>query len=267
MKISVAMCTYNGERFLKEQIISILSQSIFPDEIIICDDNSQDSTVEIIKSFQKEIGNIKLHINKPSLKTVKNFEKAISLCSGNWIFLCDQDDIWIKDKIKSMIDFATKNDALCVFTNGNLINERNKNLGIKLWDHFKFDVKARKRWENNNTAFWDLLHYTNFCTGATMLLKSELRNYALPIVTPKNFYHDAWFALHAAAHNKLFFMNDNLTSYRIHENQQVGLNNNNENNDSNKDLIKYEDFIKNISHTYPLLFIKCRLNNIVNKLF
>ena len=88
MKISVALCTYNGEKFLKEQINSILQQSIHVDEIVICDDCSIDSTKEILDEFLQDFPNIfKIYINEINLRSNKNFEKAIKLCSGDFIFL------------------------------------------------------------------------------------------------------------------------------------------------------------------------------------
>ena len=97
--ISVAMTTYNGEQYIKEQLTSIIHQSRQVNEIIICDDCSKDHTPEIIQSFQNQYKdiNIKLYINEKNVGYRDNFKKAISLCSGDYIFISDQDDIWKKE--------------------------------------------------------------------------------------------------------------------------------------------------------------------------
>ena len=105
MKISVALCTYNGEKFLKKQIDSILSQTIKVDEIVVCDDRSQDGTHDILNGYQSQYPDVfRVFINDENLRSVKNFEKAISKCTGDLIFLSDQDDIWIPEKVEIFID-------------------------------------------------------------------------------------------------------------------------------------------------------------------
>lgn len=99
--ISVAMCTFNGEKYIKEQIESIINQSLVPDEIVICDDCSKDNTINIIKeTLANWSGKANLIINEDNLGYRKNFEKAISLCNGDIIFLSDQDDVWDNCKLK-----------------------------------------------------------------------------------------------------------------------------------------------------------------------
>src|SRR6476620_1984679 len=125
MKISVAMCTYNGGRFISEQLQSIIDQELPVDEIVICDDGSKDDTFAVIEKFQTTFpGLIKLHINEVNLRVNKNFEKAISLCKGDFIFLSDQDDVWRKDKTKKILEVFEANPQLeGVFSNGDLITE------------------------------------------------------------------------------------------------------------------------------------------------
>ena len=99
--ISVAMCTYNGEKYIQEQLESIIYQSVPPDEIVICDDCSNDATLEIVKDILNSYdGIVQLVSNKHNLGYRKNFEKAISLCHGDIIFLSDQDDVWSSNKIE-----------------------------------------------------------------------------------------------------------------------------------------------------------------------
>ena len=100
-KISLAMTTYNGEKFLREQLESIYSQTRVPDEVIVCDDNSSDGTIQILEEYRQNKGLI-YYVNKPALGVNSNFYKAISLCTGDYIALSDQDDIWKCDKIKKV---------------------------------------------------------------------------------------------------------------------------------------------------------------------
>ena len=104
MKLSVALCTFNGEIFLKEQLDSILNQSINIDEIIVCDDQSTDNTKQILESYKKDNPDLfKIYYNEKNLRSNKNFEKAIKLTSGDYIFLSDQDDIWKENKVEETL--------------------------------------------------------------------------------------------------------------------------------------------------------------------
>jgi len=109
MKLSVALCTYNGEKFIEQQINSILNQSISIDEIVICDDQSTDKTVEILKKLQSEHKAIVVIENEINLRSTKNFEKAISLCTGDFIFLSDQDDVWNAQKVEKTLAIFKEN--------------------------------------------------------------------------------------------------------------------------------------------------------------
>ena len=96
LHISVAMCTYNGGKYLREQLISIAKQARLPDELIVCDDVSNDATLQILNEFQKMAPfPIRIHRNGVRLGVTKNFEQAIALCNGDIIALSDQDDVWM----------------------------------------------------------------------------------------------------------------------------------------------------------------------------
>lgn len=260
MSISVALCTYNGEKFLRQQLDSILEQSLPVDEIIICDDLSKDSTVEILHEYQnKNPKIIKLVLNINSLGTIKNFEKAIGLTKGNLIFLADQDDVWHKDKVEIMDVFFKKNkNCKLLFSNGSLIDENGISLNSTLWEKWDFNEDLRTLWLNNAYAFKSLIINNNKITGATVCFHNSLKKNSIPITLPYGYWHDGWLGLHAAASEGLMFIEKSLIDYRIHNEQQVGVSsiinkeiiNNSNLNPTNKFL-----FYKKISAIYPNLKI------------
>lgn len=106
MKISVALATYNGEKFILEQLESIFRQTKAVDEVVICDDRSQDATVSLIEGYiaRHALDNSwRLYVNEQNLGYGENFKKAAYLCTGDVVFFCDQDDIWIPDRVEKMI--------------------------------------------------------------------------------------------------------------------------------------------------------------------
>lgn len=119
LMISVAMATYNGKRYIKEQLDSIINQTQLPDEIVIRDDCSKDGTFDFLINYSKNYTNIKWDIkqNQSNLGYKKNFYNAIVACHGDYIFLCDQDDIWIKDKIEVMMVQMLKSNSLLLMSN------------------------------------------------------------------------------------------------------------------------------------------------------
>ena len=126
MKTSVALCSYNGATFIKKQIDSILNQKYFKiDEIVVCDDNSTDDTLKIINNFEQIYpGVFSIHKNEINLGSTKNFEKALKLCTGDFIFLADQDDIWKDNKVQKILAVFDKNpEAEGVFSNADMIDK------------------------------------------------------------------------------------------------------------------------------------------------
>jgi len=107
MKISIAMATYNGEKYLREQLASFTTQTHQPDELVVCDDGSNDATVDILRQFAASAPfEVSIHENETNLGYAKNFEKAMSLCSGDIVFLSDQDDVWFDSKLEDVLLFA-----------------------------------------------------------------------------------------------------------------------------------------------------------------
>ena len=167
MKISVCLATYNGEKYIKEQLDSILPQLSANDEIIISDDNSTDDTINIIRSLNDE--RIKIYVNKTK-GIVKNFENALNNASGDIIFLSDQDDVWKNDKVKKILSaFSSDNSLTLVFSNAEIIDEN----GVSKNYRFFKDNKA------NDTSLLKTFFKNQFL-GCTIAFKSELKLKILP---------------------------------------------------------------------------------------
>lgn len=255
MKISVALCTFNGEKYLSEQLESILRQDRSVDEVIICDDGSTDKTVAIIKQALCSNPSI-IHYfqNETGLGSVKNFEKAIATCTGDIIFLADQDDVWLPEKVKKLCNiFENDPSVKLVFTNGALIDENGISLHQTLWERWGFDTAIQKAWIDNKTAFEDLKNNHNRITGATVAFRSELKEFMFPFDLPHLYYHDAWLGLLAAGSNGLRYINDTLINYRVHAAQQVGVGNGKAISETliTKSHISYQKFHRAIDKKFP----------------
>ena len=214
--ISVALCSYNGEKYIEEQINSILEQTVQVDEIVICDDGSKDKTIEVVSQVKRSSTSktvIRTYVNEINLGVTKNFEKALSLCKGDIIFLSDQDDIWEKDKVEIMLKaFNNFDDCQLIFTDARLVDANGTELGVDLWD---LTVPPRKE----NFGIRDFLGL-RFVTGATVALRKELLEHTIPI--PECWIHDAWLASNAAVYGGVRSVDRRLIKYRQHEKNVIG---------------------------------------------
>lgn len=213
--ISIALCTYNGERFLADQLRSITNQTYQNLEIIVVDDCSTDKTVDILESAQKSDPRIKIYKNKKNLGFIKNFEKALRICNGDFIALSDQDDIWFPQKVQTLRNQI--GDNLLIYSSVHLIDEH---------DHpLPGSFPKLKPIEGKKPLS---LILGNCVIGHTCLIKKELLDSALPI--PENiFAHDQWLAIISAAHGKLKYSGEILSLYRSHQNNAIFKKKNKEN--------------------------------------
>jgi Glycosyltransferases involved in cell wall biogenesis len=220
-KISIALCTYNGEKYLPEQLESISAQTRLPDELIVNDDGSSDETARIIISFAKRAPfPVSLEINEKNLGSTKNFERAIARSTGDIIFLSDQDDAWEPEKIERMEKIFLSDERIgLVFSNAALIDENSRPLGKNLWD-FSFPKRERREKEK----MFEILLRQNVVTGATAAFRARFRRDFMPIPADvPNLIHDAWIALVIAASARIEFIDENLVRYRQHGAQQLGI--------------------------------------------
>lgn len=214
------MCTYNGSRFLREQLDSILRQSRLPDELIVSDDCSTDCTVEMICEFTaKAPFEVRLVVNKYQLGTTKNFEKCILLCTGDLIVLSDQDDYWYFDRLQLTENIMTERpDAGVLFADADIVDNDLSPLGYRLWKSVHFSHRLRRQFAQEN-AFEALIAH-NVVTGATMAFRADYRSLVCPI--PSLWVHDGWIAILVAAVANVIYIDRPLIKYRQHSNQQLG---------------------------------------------
>lgn len=202
-KVSIALCTYNGELYIEEQLMSILNQTYKNIEIIIVDDGSTDNTVNIIEQIAEKYPQIKIYKNESNLGYNKNFEKAFKACKGDYIAISDQDDIWLTEKIEILLDKIS--DNWLVFSNSELINEKGELSGNQLLDQ-NFRIE--------NRDFRSCLFY-NSVTGHTSMFSKKFLEYLIPI--PEKGYYDWYMGFIAMYHNKITYVNKCLTLHRIHQ--------------------------------------------------
>lgn len=210
-KVSVVLCTYNGEKFVAQQIESILNQSILPDELIVSDDCSSDNTVDIVSDFaRRHPATIRLFRNDLNLGFVENFEKAISFADGEIIFLSDQDDSWFEDKIECMLQpFIDYENVGMVYSNAVITDSALNPTGSTLFDRGKSLM-------SDKALSAPMLMKEVGINGCTMAFNSALRELVLPI--GKGWGHDHWIAFIAHAVMDVMFVDKPLICYRRHGN-------------------------------------------------
>ncbi|MCF2495760.1 glycosyltransferase family 2 protein [Dyadobacter chenhuakuii] len=224
--ISVALCTYNGAKYLSEQLKSIADQTLPVDELVVCDDRSKDNTIEIIKSFAEGSAfPVYIHINETNLGSTKNFEKCLSLCTGDIIFLCDQDDKWRPDRVQKQADYLNAHpNKDAVFCDAMKMDDDSKPVGSTIWEEIEFDSKKQNKWKNGKAH--EILFTGFIVTGATLAIRQSCLARLMPFPTNvPDLIHDAWMAMVLSLECKIDFIPETLIYYRIHASQQVGFGN------------------------------------------
>ena len=204
-KVSVAMATYNGEKYIEEQIQSILRNLGENDEFIISDDGSKDNTVNIIEKYRKNDKRIIL-LEGPKKGVKKNFENAIEKTTGDYIFLTDQDDIWEENKIVEILEDFEKNKDITLIVHDASVFASDTNKII--YDSF-FEFRNSGKGVIKNI-------YKNTYIGCCMAISSEIKKYILPI--PNNIeMHDQWIGIINDIKFDTMFIDRKLIKYRRHD--------------------------------------------------
>lgn len=200
-KVSVAMATYNGEQYIKEQINSILDNLNDNDEIVISDDGSTDNTIKIIEDFNDK--RIKI-IDGPKKGVKQNFANAIKNAVGKYIFLSDQDDIWAKNKVNKVLEIFQKEKVTLVIHDAEIVNEH---LDVIEESFFKYRNSGKGIIKN----VWK-----NTYIGCCMAFENTIKNEILPIPDEIEM-HDQWIGIINEKYGKSFFLSEKLIKYRRHE--------------------------------------------------
>lgn len=202
--VSVVICTYNGEKFLREQLDSLLAQSYPLLEFIVSDDHSTDKTPTILKEYAEKDGRFRIFLNQNNCGPNKNFEKAIQLANSNYIAICDQDDVWAPDKINIMMS-AWQPSTEFMFCLSGKMDERGSKFRRPAPAVFYSDI--------------DKLHSLVFNTpvnGHACIIKKEFAISCMPF--PADIYYDWWMSMFAAANGRIICLPQTLCWQRMHGN-------------------------------------------------
>ncbi|MBD2093924.1 glycosyltransferase [Trichocoleus sp. FACHB-591] len=207
--VSVAVATFNGEKYLREQLDSILGQTYKNIEIVVSDDCSSDRTLDILEEYRSKYG-LRYFCNERNLGLVRNFESAISMCQGKYIALCDQDDIWKPMKIETLVS-EIEGYSLIYSPAVEYIHKDGYIAKVP-------DVASYLNWYSRfgtGKATKQLIA-SNWVVSHQVMFRKDLCKFALPI--PKGQpYHDAWLAIVASKLGGIKFLSDDLMVYRQHE--------------------------------------------------
>lgn len=205
--VSVALCTYNGERFLEEQLDSIAMQSRMPDEVVVGDDGSSDSTLEILERWKQSVPfSVRIERNERNLGYAKNFESTLSRCTGDIVFPSDQDDWWFPEKLERMEKiFLERPQATFVAC-------RNQYSNSKLEPYSDEEMKRRYLTRPETAYAYGMVRTA---TGCGMALRRDLLKKVLPI--PESWPHDMWLCCVLPFYGPTVFLDEDLIKHRNHE--------------------------------------------------
>lgn len=216
MNIAILLSTYNGEKYIKEQIDSLLSQTYTNFEILVRDDGSADETIKVIKNFQNVYPEkIKiLESHDKNLGSSKSFMTLLEYCNAEYIMFCDQDDVWLPEKIewtlKKMHELEKLyglNTPLLVFSDLTVVGEKLKTIDQSFWHYQKLNP--------NITTSWKKLLAQNVITGCTMMINKSVKKISLPFGL-NEMQHDHWIGVNVAKYGEIAHLSEQTILYRQH---------------------------------------------------
>ena len=222
MSIDILMSTYNGERFIRDQLDSIFNQNIVDWRLIIRDDGSSDATCQIISEYQKKNPGKILVVEDAgeNLGACQSFFRLMPHSTAKYIFFCDQDDIWVHDKMEMQIHAMQKIEAtsvkgcpILVHSDLKVVNEHQELISESFWQYQK--IRPNQMRKLNRVLV------QNYVTGCTMLINNPLLEFARSGVT-NPIMHDWWILLIATAKGKVVTMEKATVFYRQHAENEIG---------------------------------------------
>lgn len=217
----VAMCVYNGERFLSQQLESIAAQDIQPTSMVVFDDGSTDGTWELLNIWAANAPfPVQVQRNREKLGVVRNFEQACSLLDTELIFLADQDDVWYPNKVGTLVDaFAVDPQLMLIHSDADLIDGTGQSLGRRLLETLLVTDDERELVGKGQA--WQVYAKRNLVTGAACAFRRDLLDFARPFSSM--WLHDEWLAFHAALVGRVGIWTEPVMAYRLHGSNTVGL--------------------------------------------
>ena len=216
-EIDILLATYNGEMYLVEQLDSILKQTYKNFYLIVSDDNSEDSTVNILEEYAKKDDRITVFKQEKNLGVISNFEFLLSKVKSKYFMFSDQDDIWNEDKIEKSLKRMEETNSDIIFTDLMVVDNKLNVLHKSYWKLKGFKNKILK-----HNGF-EALYLNNYVTGCTMIIKKDVISKVLPFPKDKKYIlHDYWIALITSQSGKVDFLDESTIKYRQHNNNRVG---------------------------------------------
>lgn len=217
---TVVLCTRNGARYVAKQLASIAGQTVAADELVVCDDGSDDDTLQVVHDAVDSLPfTVVIQEGKTRLGVIRNFERGMSLANGELIVFADQDDVWQKPKLERLHDAFADPLVLAAFSDADLIDESDADRGTTLWKAQGVSRRAARRLEQG--AVLEQLVRWNVVTGATLAVRSSLVAIAGP--GPETSLHDEYLALVGATVGVVKAIPETLVQYRLHGNNAVGV--------------------------------------------
>ncbi len=216
------MATFEGARFIDEQLESLARQTRPPDQLIVSDDVSGDDTCERVERFAADAPfEVQLVRNTERARTTVNFERAIGRCDRDIVFFADQDDVWRPTKIERMVaHFDAHPETGGLFCNGGVVDDDRRPLGYDLWRAQGFHAGEQRMVHRGEAARVFMRHVV--AAGNTFAFRGRYLPLVLPFPRLRS-VHDAWVAFMVAAVSGFDILDEDLVEYRLHADNQFGL--------------------------------------------
>ena len=216
-KVDILLATYNGKKYIKEQLESILNQTYKDIRVLINDDASTDGTIDILKEYEEKDSRIQVQYNEKNLGFLKNFENLLTRVENKYYMLSDQDDYWMPEKVEKSLNKIITEDADMVFTDLEAVNEKLETITPSVVRYMGF-IKNIKKYNDYRLVF-----LRNCVTGCTIISKSEYIKDIIPIPENGQVIHDWWMTLMVAQKGKIVYLDEPTIKYRQHSDNQIGI--------------------------------------------